>query len=152
MQNKLRPLEQEKSTLNSKVSALENEKKLLNKRLEEAIAKASKNGNASNNNQSAKDKEEIKKFQGEIQKLQKESQSSRKEKDELCKKFQALEKDLKKIVESIEKNTLVQKSEPSPEKEDVVDPAEMVALAEELEELVAQLEVKCNEVDEWKNN
>ena len=165
LQSKLKPLEQEKSTLTSKVATLENEKKLLNKRLEETISKASKNSSASSNNLSSKDKEELKKVQGEIQKFQKECQSSKKEKGELCKKFQALEKELKKtvkdiqpkkaqasiqkIVESIEKNTLVQKLEPE---EDLVDPAEMVALAEELEELVVQLEVKCNEVDEWKSN
>ena len=35
---------------------------------------------------------------------------------------------------------------------DTVDPAEMVALAEELEEVVVQLEVKCNEVEQWKSN
>merc|ERR1711910_145889 len=103
-----------------------------------------------------------------MQKLQKESQTTKKEKDELCKKFQALEKELKKtvkdvqpkktqasikkIVESIEKNSLVQKSEPFVDDSETVDPAEMVALAEELEEVVVQLEVKCNEVEQWKSN
>ena len=32
------------------------------------------------------------------------------------------------------------------------DQAEMSALADELEEVVIQLEAKCSEVDEWKSN
>ena len=83
-------------------------------------------------------------------------------KDVQPKKAQAA---IKKLIEGIEKNSLVPKDDTAATAAAAsaaaaveaagmseADQAEMNALADELEEVVIQLEVKCSEVDEWKSN
>ena len=159
LESRLAPLEKDKSTLTAKLSTLEGEKKALNKRIEELTAKA-KGGN----------QDQLKKVQLEVSNLKKESQGFRKDKEDLCRSFKAVEKEIKKqvkdiqpkkvqtamkkLVESIEKNTLVPKDDLAPVSAGMSeeDQAEMNALADELEEVVIQLESKCSEVEEWKAN
>ena len=132
---KMRPLEKEKTNLSQKIRELEECKSDMNKKLKELEINAN----------------------GKQKELQQEMKGIKREKEEVCKTIKVIEKDLrkvakdvanpkkvqnqiKKLVEGIEMNTLIPKSD-----------EELNAL-KDLDQLAQELSDKASEAETWKNN